>query len=199
MGIIDWKIEPAPGGRGTLYLASHGGVPWSVREVLDLLRTSPEFRNELTATIARSPYVSFRWEMPPLTSGKLGRAFEFVLVDDPHLNGMQPEPEVFASWFDDALPDTCVLAVPNLGRTALLVVPRRLADAPVYGHIGAFLRNAPRDQVHALWSCAARTAADAISDAPLWVSTAGAGVAWLHVRIERTPKYYRHGPYATEP
>ena len=34
-----------------------------------------------------------------------------------------------------------------------------------------------------------------ISDAPLWVSTNGAGVAWLHVRLDSTPKYYSYRPY----
>ena len=32
-------------------------------------------------------------------------------------------------------------------------------------------------------------------DAPTWVSTAGGGVAWLHVRLDSAPKYYTHRPY----
>ena len=30
---------------------------------------------------------------------------------------------------------------------------------------------------------------------PTWVSTAGGGVAWLHVRLDSAPKYYTHRPY----
>jgi hypothetical protein len=30
---------------------------------------------------------------------------------------------------------------------------------------------------------------------PLWLSTAGQGVFWLHVRLDRYPKYYNHAPY----
>ena len=32
-------------------------------------------------------------------------------------------------------------------------------------------------------------------DMPLWVSTAGLGVSWLHVRLDARPKYYRHDAY----
>jgi hypothetical protein len=34
---------------------------------------------------------------------------------------------------------------------------------------------------------------------PVWLSTAGAGVAWLHVRLDDRPKYYGHGPYRQRP
>jgi len=30
---------------------------------------------------------------------------------------------------------------------------------------------------------------------PTWLSTAGGGVAWLHVRLDTRPKYYRYNPY----
>ena len=30
---------------------------------------------------------------------------------------------------------------------------------------------------------------------PVWLSTAGAGVSWLHVRLDDRPKYYGCGPY----
>lgn len=30
---------------------------------------------------------------------------------------------------------------------------------------------------------------------PLWVSTSGLGVSWLHVRLDSRPKYYTYAPY----
>ena len=30
---------------------------------------------------------------------------------------------------------------------------------------------------------------------PVWLSTAGAGVSWLHVRLDDRPKYYGYAPY----
>jgi len=34
-----------------------------------------------------------------------------------------------------------------------------------------------------------------ISDRPTWLSTAGLGVYWLHLRLDSRPKYYRYQPY----
>jgi hypothetical protein len=198
MTVTDWTIESTLGGRGCRYHASAAGAPRSVHEVLGLLHSNAAFRQELVSTIAACPYLAFRWEMPPLTHAKMGRPFEFVLADDPYLADMAPEPDVFAPYFEDAPPGMVVRAVPNLRRTAQLVVPRGLVDDSVYGHLGAFLRAAPREQVHALWACVAQTVVGALSQAPLWVSTAGGGVAWLHVRVEGSPTYYTHRPYAIE-
>ncbi len=36
-----------------------------------------------------------------------------------------------------------------------------------------------------------------IGHTPLWLSTAGGGVAWLHVRLDSRPKYYGYSPYKT--
>jgi len=61
------------------------------------------------------------------------------------------------------------------------------------------VRNAPAPQVHALLQRLAREALARLSDRPLWISTAGMGVYWLHVRLDSRPKYYRHAPYKTPP
>lgn len=34
-----------------------------------------------------------------------------------------------------------------------------------------------------------------LNDAPIWLNTAGAGVPWLHIRLDSRPKYYRYQPY----
>jgi hypothetical protein len=187
--------EPVLAGRGARFRVRHGAAAVTFGEALALLDTSAAFRTALGETIAASPCVALRWETPPVTQATLAREFEFVLVDDPFLE-TPPEPAVFAAWFDEAPAQALALAVPNLGRTARLVVPRGVADDAAYVHLKAFLRHAPREQVHALWQCVARTAREELSDAPLWVSTAGGGVSWLHVRIERVPKYYVYRPYA---
>jgi hypothetical protein len=38
-----------------------------------------------------------------------------------------------------------------------------------------------------------------LDDRPLWVSTSGLGVSWLHLRFDRRPKYYTHAPYRLSP
>jgi hypothetical protein len=47
-----------------------------------------------------------------------------------------------------------------------------------------------------LWRATAETLLDRISDTPTWLSTAGLGVIWLHLRLDSRPKYYSYRPYA---
>jgi len=196
----DWSVatEPVLAGRGARCLPRRGSAPITYLEALDLLESSAVFRDVLNRTIAASPYTALRWETPPVTVDTLEREFEFVLVDDPFLD-MDPEPGVFGPYFDGVAPEVLALAVPNLGGTATLVVPRGVASDSAYAHLKAFVRHAPEDQVHQLWQCVAKSARLELSAERLWVSTAGGGVSWLHVRIERVPKYYSYRPYALDP
>ena len=69
-----------------------------------------------------------------------------------------------------------------------------------YAHLAAFVREAPETQVRAFGAAVgsamlARMAE--VGDKPIWLSTSGLGVAWLHARLYSRPKYYTHGPYKT--
>lgn len=89
----------------------------------------------------------------------------------------------------------------NLGGDATLVAPCPISgEYGAYAHLGAFLRDAPVEQVHAFWINIGHTAMNYISDsshskAPFWMSTSGMGVYWLHVRFDSRPKYYTHAPF----
>ncbi|MEO0415529.1 MAG: hypothetical protein AAF226_11315 [Verrucomicrobiota bacterium] len=64
-----------------------------------------------------------------------------------------------------------------------------------YSHLAKFLRTAAAEERQSLWRELSIRVADQISDSPIWLSTAGLGVSWLHLRIDSTPKYYRHTTY----
>ena len=59
----------------------------------------------------------------------------------------------------------------------------------------AFVRHAPERQKHALWERVGEAVERRLGPKPVWVSTAGAGVSWLHVRLDDRPKYYGYAPY----
>lgn len=195
MSSLDHIVEPVLSGRGRRFRLRLDGAPLNFADALAGLREDAGWRSALTALIASSEFTALRWETPPVTAATLTRDFEFVLIDDPLLD-MAAEPEVFGPYFDADATGRSVLAIPNLGRTAMMVVPRGLGPAAHYGHLAAFLRRGPPAQVHALWQCVAETALARLGPAPLWISTAGGGVTWLHVRIEGEPKYYGYRPYA---
>jgi hypothetical protein len=170
-------------------------APMSVRAALELCRTDDAFRSQLVAVLAGSRFAAYFWELPPLTLSSLAHGFEFVLTEARGLAGAPPDAGAFGEHFGLDSDRDGVVTFENLGRDATLVVPCPAAPADVYVHLAAFLRAAPGPQVHALLRCVAHEALARVSAKPLWVSTAGMGVAWLHVRLDSRPKYYRHAPY----
>jgi hypothetical protein len=84
---------------------------------------------------------------------------------------------------------------PNLRRDATLIVPTPMKEASAYGHLASFVRNGPEEQRHALWRTVGLTMTRLVNPKPIWLSTAGGGVTWLHVRIDQRPKYYGYQPY----
>ena len=178
----------------TLHVAiAVDGAPLRFGDALAYLQSDRSLRDCLTDLLARVPFAAFRWETPPLSLTSVGRPFEFVVIDAPYLEGAAA-PAAFASYFADRDgPD--VVAIDNLSRTATLIVPRGLGEAAPYAHFARFVRGAPSAQIHALWRCLGDAALQRLSTQPQWLSTAGAGIAWLHVRIDERPKYYLHQPY----
>ncbi|MEL6381496.1 MAG: hypothetical protein AAFQ89_03285 [Cyanobacteria bacterium J06626_18] len=178
---------------GLRFAVYFGDSSVSYAEVLQRWQTDESFRSFFIKLLVDSPYAAFRWETPALTAATVNRPFEFVLLDSPSLD-RTPEPEVFAGHFDDAaLGD--VVEFSNLGGDAILVVPCRIAPASAYGHLGAFIRHAPESQKHALWQCVGAAMQRRLSARPVWLSTAGGGVSWLHVRLDDRPKYYGYAPW----
>ena len=84
----------------------------------------------------------------------------------------------------------------NLGGDADLVVPCDMGAGADYAHLAVFLRTASPAQMRAIWRAVADTAKAWLARGDrLWISTAGLGVTWVHVRIDSRPKYYTHAPY----
>ena len=175
---------------------SDGSGELSFHDVIGLWRDNAEFREYFTTLINESSFDAFFWETPPVTERTLNRPFEFVLVQGVELSRLRPDRSPFISHFS-AQPSEEVLTFPNLGSDAILVVPAPLADDGCYTHLGRFLRSAPRSQVRALWRSVGLAMQERISSLPTWLSTAGMGVSWLHLRLDSRPKYYRHEPYKT--
>lgn len=156
-------------------------------------QSDPTFRLMFNNLLADAPFSAFRWETPPVTTATITRPFEFVLLDSPRL-ARRPDPEAFAEHFK-RLPEANVIEFPNLGGDAIMIVPSLKTASSAYGHLGAFVREAPEAQRHALWQLVGEAMARRVGTKPVWLSTAGAGVSWLHVRLDDQPKYYGFGPY----
>jgi hypothetical protein len=162
-------------------------------DVITLWRDSFEFRRYFSEQLSSVPFTAFRWETPPVTVASIDRDFECVIIESPGL-ARTPDMTAFSDYFQShAVEDVAVF--PNLGNDAMMVVPCLIADNSAYGHLAAFLRKGPEIQQHSLWKLTGEAIANRLSSKPIWLNTAGAGVSWLHVRLDSRPKYYSYLPY----
>jgi len=184
------KLTGMPGLRFTISL---GAKIATFAEVIQGWQTDVTFCTVYNGLLADVPFTAFRWETPPVTANTMTRPFEFVVLNSPGL-ARYPDPEAFAEHFR-RFPDKDVIEFPNLGRDAIMVVPCLKGKPSAYGHLAAFVREAPEPQRNALWQLVGETMNRRVSATPVWLSTAGAGVSWLHVRLDDRPKYYSFGAY----
>ncbi|MEM9384391.1 MAG: hypothetical protein AAGA68_04975 [Pseudomonadota bacterium] len=135
------------------------------------------------------------WEHPVMRLDAAATAAEFVLLDAPALAGVQPDHAAFAEHLSA---ETALVRVfDSLGRDARLIAPVPSSDKADFAHLAVFLRQASLAQTRALWSAVACATKVALRRHPVWLSTSGLGVPWLHVRVDRQPKYYQHRPYVS--
>ena len=181
----------------TRYRISSGGEILSYSTVLKLWQSHREFRQHFTSQLIDCPFSGYRWETPAITETTVDRPFEFVLINAPEFAARKSDANTYAQYFTDDETDAGIVAFRNLSGDATLIVPSPLTSDTAYGHLAAFVRNAPQSQVHSIWPVLARQVHAQLDASPLWVNTAGGGVAWLHVRLDSRPKYFGHLPYKT--
>lgn len=187
------RVEELTDSRGLKIALELKACTVSYTEVLNRWQQDADFRSFFNGLLADVPFSAFRWETPPITKSTSNRSFEFVLLDSPGL-ATKPDSSAFAEHFSSALKGD-VVEFSNLGKDAVMVAPCPIGPISAYGHLAAFVRLAPEPQRHALWKLVGDAMVRRLRAAPVWLNTAGAGVSWLHVRIDDRPKYYGHQPY----
>lgn len=194
---MTWQVRrDHPGSSRTQRLRfSQGEACLNFKELLDALVAEETLRERVLHAMSTAPYVAFRWETPPLAMNNQDQPFACLLHDSPDLD-VPADPSDFEAYFQS---DHDVVSFSNLGADALLVAPCPVSSSANYSHIASFHRSAPQEQQHALWIEVARSAMANLGSDPLWLSTAGGGVDWLHIRLDQRPKYYRHAAWRSWP
>ncbi len=177
------------------YVISHDGHELSYRAVINLWQVDSDFRDFFTSLLGASTFEAFRWETPPITIGTVDRNFEFVLVDTPAFVHRASDRYTFTDYFTNSDNDDGVVSFVNIGGDATLVVPSPRTGDDSYGHLASFVRAAPEAQIDSMWRVLGQVVASSLSQQSVWISTAGGGVAWLHIRLDSQPKYYAYAHY----
>lgn len=181
-------------GKAVKYVICQQDQQLSFSDFLGLLQHNQEFLSFYINLLKEIPFQAYHWETPPVTAATVDRPFAFVATNSPGID-LPPDPGPFRQYFEHATSND-VAVFNNLGNDARLIAPAPEGKDQNYSHIGVFTREAPEAQMHSLWQTVGRVTEESLSEKPIWLNTAGGGVAWLHVRLDSRPKYYRHRPYA---
>jgi hypothetical protein len=186
------NCEKLPDTLGLRFSIARAGQTLSFADVVGAWQNDAGYCEMFNGLLAEAPFEAFRWESPGMTAETMSQPYQFVLLDSPGL-ASRPVRAAFAEHFDKGIND--VVAFKNLSGGATMVVPCPVAEDEAYGHLAAFVRLAPAHQRRSLWQAVGREMAHRVSAKAVWLSTAGAGVSWLHVRLDDRPKYYGYAPF----
>jgi len=176
----------------------------SWRAAMHLLASNEHVRDSLNAAIAAIELDAVFFELPPVNHlSSQDTPFEAYLTNAPGLSGVVPDYDTFSEHIalEHGHQPGSAVSFYNLGRDSMLITPTAAIDhsprigaaaAAGYPHLAAFARYAERNQQHEFWSLVGKQALNMIEGRkePLWLSTSGLGVYWLHVRLDSRPKYY---------
>ena len=188
-----WQTKDEKIKNGKRFTVKSDLMPITYNEVLNLWKLDADFREYYTNSLANSDFTAYRWETPPLSIASINQPFEYVLLDSPGLD-READSSAFSEFIENC-GAASVIEFQNLRKDARMIVPCDAEPSANYCHLGSFLRSAPHEQIHELWKLIGKVAQEETGQSPRWLSTAGAGVPWLHVRLDTTPKYYGYGKY----
>ncbi len=162
---------------------------WTWGDLVDDLVDGGDLGLRLAQVVAEAPVDAVLWECPPTTAGSRAAPFSCIFARARGLERVRPDPGPMT----ERLPAP-VNTFENLGGDAVLVAPAPPGD---FAHLVPFCRTASEELQRDFWRSVGEAVRDwwAAERGPLWLSTSGLGVCWLHVRLDSRPKYYTHGPY----
>lgn len=210
----NYSFRQQENGDGLILVAEENGNTITFRRAIELL-DSFEFQNALSETIIsftqRSKVGAIFFECIPVNTETYSiRPFEFILLPAPTLARRYVDSTPFQDQFSRLIPplsENPVISFENLGKDATLVVPGPpkglRTDLQYCTHLASFLASAEIEHRSALWrklGCVFHQLMSQLEESndarPIWLSTSGLGVSWLHIRIDKIQaKYYNHHPY----
>ena len=168
-------------------------TPMSFGDAISLWQWNDDFCRFCTGLLKSIGYGGYVWELPSVTTNTLDQPFEMTITDTRAPYHSAADPSSFLCYFSD----DPVASFENLGGDALLLAPTAKSPYPDFRDLRHFLETAKEKQTLALWKAVGAAMEDRISGKPVWLSVAGSGEPWLHIRLDSRPKDYQFEPYRT--
>lgn len=153
------------------------------------LTSDPKFRKEIINILKTSKFQEYLFQCDKLNPNKY---FTFTLIDYPALLKVSQNNTCDYNAFAEHFTNTCkVCAFPNIGKNAILISPNYKNNKNTntnitnYKTIASYFRSASDNDLNRLLKVIGENVYEGC-----YLSTHGMGVNYLHVRIEKTPKYY---------
>ena len=197
---LKWEIVPVKG--------DCRGREFEVKgRFIKLLASNKTFRVQLARVILQcaddiGQSASVFWECTPISVAEeaADSCVKFCITRATILEGVAPDYDTFSEHFKSA-GSSVAITFPNLGKDAMLVAPTPRGSKN-FACLATWLRETRHDEDS--WdevfkavgkSLMARVEGRTMLSNTIWLSTNGAGVSWLHFRIDSYPKYYTNQHY----
>jgi len=200
---ITWQIVPVK-------TSACSGYEYEVKgKFTELLASNKTFRVQLARIILQcaddiSQSASVYWECTPIfieDHAVSDDGVRFCVTRAAILEAVSPDYYTFSEHFRSVGSSDMTVTFPNLGRDAILVAPTPKRQKN-FACLATWLRETRNDEES--WdkvfeavgkALMARVEEKTMVTKAIWVSTSGAGVSWLHFRIDSYPKYYTNQHY----
>ena len=187
------------GGIEIFKLLNQNGQPLSWKGVLRLWEQNPDISLMFSRELAGFRHPAFFWETVPFALDTITKEFEMVLVPSCQLALIQADSRDFKMHLAECGLTSSIAVFQNLGGDSILVAPCQVEqESSCYAHMASFMRSAPAWQQVEFWKTLAAAIEERLTkvgNAPIWVSTSGLGVHWLHARLDSNPKYYQYSRF----
>lgn len=157
-----------------------------------LLISSESFRNQIIQIFLESKFVNVFWEFPPYSTSTTQNMAEFAFVTTSNFD--KANSSSFSEYLKGKKDGEIVMFKNPSGDTDLITINSSNTNNQTFCHIMEFMTNATYENKHNLLK---KIGEEMIKHTngknaknPIYLSTHGHGVPWLHVRICNKPKYY---------
>lgn len=174
-------------------------VHWN--EFVYLLIYSYAFRETLITALRNIHFPAFFWEFNPVSPASSEHLqVQFAVIHCKALENVEVESSSFKEHIRQAKERGMSTAVfSNFAGDSELIIPVANTGGEFLSHIASFINHAPDEIIHEFLIKVGERIEQKLSNkmekSPLWLSTSGLGVYYLHMRIDPRPKYYNYEPF----